>query len=474
MSTSAAERSSASNAAHPLLYASLTPVEADSGLPCINLYKPKAEYTIGRNPQSDFVLDCEYFEWSICNIVWDGRDEVRIVDLCPVNGIWVNRRRLTPGSSRILRDGDTVFFSVCILQRPRDGRSPPIPCYVNNEDHAFTYHQYTDCPPPLSTDNQGIWTRLDRLEQSCRRIDDEIARLRREKEGKMMERQTIASVETLPECPPFVRSIYADDLQRTWDAWDDIRKGEDPSIILPDDFRELCRPSTDDVAYDSYWRDMHQTVTRYHEIPPPLDWEAPMGSFTEVYHRPGWPDWNNPDLQRRELGLPPLEDPPIVRPRGVMYSLNCLWCPDEDVLAEKVTQLLPTLRPDDERLPPLKHETSSGPENVADTVTPLKEPPIASTNLRGDKRKREDDDVGEDEDRASLAPSTPHLPVAEGDRSPDTSTPSTKRKKTNASPSPHSHTDVPIASLSESAATYLTRLVPVRLREKHDATLHVS
>lgn len=90
-----------------------------------------------------------------------------------------------------------------------------------------------------------------------------------------------------------MRSIYTQALQKTWDDWDDIRKRKlkDHGIILPEDFRELCRPSTDDTLCDSEWRRDHQTAARFHEIPPPLDWGAPMGGFTEVYHRPGWPDW---------------------------------------------------------------------------------------------------------------------------------------------------------------------------------------
>ena len=91
---------------HPLLYASLTSVNSHCDVPHMKLYKPKTKYSIGRNPQSDIVLDSELFggpllacnlaltdqsrkEWSFCELVWDGRDEIRIQDLHSVNGVWV-------------------------------------------------------------------------------------------------------------------------------------------------------------------------------------------------------------------------------------------------------------------------------------------------------------------------------------------------------------------------------------------------
>lgn len=104
----------------------------------------------------------------------------------------VNRRRLAPGSSQILRDGDTVFFSLCMLKKPKDGRNPPPLRYENNEDYTFTYHQYTSRPPPLSLDDQGMWTGLNTLEQSCWRIDDEIDRLKREKEALVKKHKSLS------------------------------------------------------------------------------------------------------------------------------------------------------------------------------------------------------------------------------------------------------------------------------------------
>ena len=57
---------------------------------------------------------------------------------------------------------------------------------------------------------------------------------------------------------------------------------------------------------------------------------------TRIYARPyalstdGFSDLSAAQ-QRQMLGLPPLENPPVVRPRKVLYSLHCHVCPDEDV-----------------------------------------------------------------------------------------------------------------------------------------------
>ncbi|VDB82619.1 unnamed protein product [Peniophora sp. CBMAI 1063] len=209
--------------------------------------------------------------------------------------------------------------------------------------------------------------------------------------------------------------------------------------------------------------------------------------MTTAFHRPGWPDWNNPDLvweerqvldlsrpltippsiiywsvqynlpvyahprfdpestriyarpyassldgfsdysaaeQRRKLGLPPLDNPPIIRPQKILYSLECETCPDEDVLARRVAMLLPTLRPDDERLP------EPPPEGPAKVTGP---PP----RLSGFKLKRTFE--SDSEDSESDVPQSPRSasrrsPPFENKR-PDNKTGSTpKRRKTSPSP----------------------------------------
>ncbi|KZV66529.1 hypothetical protein PENSPDRAFT_85681 [Peniophora sp. CONT] len=193
----------ATEGAHPLLYASLVPISPLTKVPRIDLYKPKALYSVGRNPRSDIPLVSQCIDWSLCTLQWDGRDEVRIVDLFSANGIWINRRRLTPGGSRVLQDGDTVFFSLCRLRdAPRHGENPPRLRYEVGENYAYTYHQYTDRSPPLSSIDQSAWTRLNELESSHRRIEEELEKLRREREDVLKERQSLRSA-----CTPVVRAF---------------------------------------------------------------------------------------------------------------------------------------------------------------------------------------------------------------------------------------------------------------------------
>ncbi|KZV66532.1 hypothetical protein PENSPDRAFT_654847 [Peniophora sp. CONT] len=496
-----------SGSAHPLLYAALTPINCAREIPHIELYKPKTKYSLGRNPQSDIVLDSPLFEWSFCNLLWDGRDEVRIEDLSTVNGIWINRRRLAPGESRILREGDLVFLSICELATPEDGETPPPTYYDKGDDHAYIYHQYTDRPPPLPPLHQSIWVRLDRLGRARRRIEDELARLEREREAVMSEEHII--FESLPEPPTFVRSAAADSLQETLDKWEGIRKQEPFWMKLPEDFRELCRPDTDPLPYAARWRDTYSTCTRVRH--PPLPWGPPVGGWTQVYHRSGWPDWNNPDLvwggvlpldqsrpltippsiiywsakyklpvyahprfdqestrvyarpyaqshdgftdysaalQRRDLELPPMEDPPIIRPRCILASLGYNWCPNEDVLAEKVASLLPTLRPDDDDLLP---DPSTGPALSPKTKT-LSVPPVISVDSQvvtvdaiGHKRKREaeDEDEAAGSDTSRSSPLRPSL-AAGGNTFDEGLASSPKRRKISAPSLPLEESSTPL------------------------------
>ncbi|KZV66527.1 hypothetical protein PENSPDRAFT_85617 [Peniophora sp. CONT] len=279
--------------AHPLLYASFIPFSPSRRVSRIDMYRPKTEYTLGRSPESDIVLPSQYFEWSYCTLKWNGRDEVHIVDLFSVNGIWVNRRRLPPGEPYLLRDGDMVFFAMCGLAKSKESDDGPPPLrYEIGNDFAYTYHQYTDRSPPLEPNQQKLWTRLDGLERGCRRIEDEIEHLKRERDVMLQEKQSI--LKELPEPPPPERPALADELKEVWAEWDNIRKQQHVSINLPEDFRELFRPNTDDLPYYPRWRSKFQTLNR--ERPPPLPWGTILGGWTRCYHHTGWPDWNNPDI----------------------------------------------------------------------------------------------------------------------------------------------------------------------------------
>ena len=101
--------------------------------------------------------------------------------------------------------------------------------------------------------------------------------------------QRVFSIDELPRPPPFALSAQANHLLRTWDTWDDIRKNQTFSVVLPEDFRELFRPNTDDVAYDSLWRERFQTFK--YELPPPLVSGTLLSELVDVSHCTGWPDW---------------------------------------------------------------------------------------------------------------------------------------------------------------------------------------
>lgn len=205
-----------------------------------------------------------------------------------------------------------------------------------------------------------------------------------------------------------------------------------------------------------YWSAKHKLPVYVH---PRFDPDS-----TRVYARPyakstdGFSDYSAAE-QRQELGLPPLEDPTLVRPRDIMYSLDCLWCPDEAVLAERVAALLPTLRPDDEELPPPEpqspqseesspepdgsHELRVTPARVIDAVQPQELAVV--TDLRSDKRKRGDRDDREDAAMASRSSTSRRSSPIENNNS------SAKRRKLDSSLSPHRHKITPIDTPSDDA-----------------------
>ena len=182
-------------------------------------------------------------------------------------------------------------------------------------------------------------------------------------------------------------------------------------IVILDQSRPLTIPPS-----MIYWSAVHKLPVYAH---PRFDPDS-----TRVYARAharsndGFSDFSAAEV-RRELGLPPLESPPIVRPRKILYGLGRQWCPDEDVLAEKVAELLPTLRPDDEMLPPLVSEEPLELVATADTSPPLEAHSHPVVHLRNGKRKREDgnpSEEGENELRAtgrlpSIELSYPHTVI---------------------------------------------------------------
>ena len=81
-----------------------------------------------------------------------------------------------------------MFFAICELQKPgHNGRS----CSKTGDDFAYCFSQFTTNPPPLSPVQQASWTRLDAVERSLWRIEDERGRLKREKDSLSREKQSM-------------------------------------------------------------------------------------------------------------------------------------------------------------------------------------------------------------------------------------------------------------------------------------------
>lgn len=179
---------------------------------------------------------------------------------------------------------------------------------------------------------------------------------------------------------------------------------------------------------------------------------------TRIYARPyassteGFSDYSAA-AQRQRLKLLPLKEPPIIRPKAVLNSLDCQWCPDEDEVADRVATLLPTLRPDDDLLP---EPSPSDSRESSPGLLPFLVIEKKYAHLLGapEGRKRErgvDDEDGEDDDCASLASSPRHTLIAADKRFHEAFAPSTKRRRISASPSPHPHTKAPGAPLPRGA-----------------------
>lgn len=188
-----------------------------------------------------------------------------------------------------------------------------------------------------------------------------------------------------------------------------------------------------------YWSAKHKLPVYAH---PRFDPDS-----TRTYARPyaqssdGFSDYSAA-LQRRDLKLPTLDDPPIVRPRDVLFSLGCQWCPDEDVLAEKVASLLPTLRPDDMRLPdPVpEREASPEPRTFDEVAAMFKDSPYFHYYPDADSTKRKRDGEEDAVESDTLASVTLHpSPTAAGAASRDGLPSSPKRRKVTVPTSPPPH-----------------------------------
>lgn len=84
-----------------------------------------------------------------------------------------------------------MFLTMCLIGKPTEEEDIESTLYVPGNDHAYTYHQYTNRPPPLLPPQRDIWDRLDGLRCTRQRIDDELEKLRRERDVVVSEEQTM-------------------------------------------------------------------------------------------------------------------------------------------------------------------------------------------------------------------------------------------------------------------------------------------
>lgn len=93
-----------------------------------------------------------------------------------LTSLQVNNRRLTPGESCILRDGDSVRFGLCVLSHFKTHQ--PLSGYVQGKAFSYTFHLFVArSPPGLSASDESLRTQFKNVEAA---IIEERARLGQE------------------------------------------------------------------------------------------------------------------------------------------------------------------------------------------------------------------------------------------------------------------------------------------------------
>ncbi|KAI0646004.1 kinase-like domain-containing protein [Trametes meyenii] len=114
-------------------------------LPRHNLYKSQKRYRVGRNPDRsviDIVLPGLTVSKNHCLIEWDGDEgpnaAVKVVDSGESrNGTFINGKKINPGQSVLLRDGNEIAF----------GSTKPQPAEGGVHDYRFMYRHMAYNPP---------------------------------------------------------------------------------------------------------------------------------------------------------------------------------------------------------------------------------------------------------------------------------------------------------------------------------------
>ncbi|KZV61689.1 hypothetical protein PENSPDRAFT_285557 [Peniophora sp. CONT] len=330
---------------HPLIYASLVPSRSPHRLRRIDLHKPQTKYTVGRGPLNDFVLDEDrsgQIDWTHCTLLADEEGNVRIVDNFTTNGIWVDFRRLAPGESCILQDGDSIRFGLCALSwcHPRQYMTN---AHVQGLNHAYVFHSFaTRDPPGLSVADLELRSQLRELERSKTSIIQE--RLRLDRELQSNEEQIRHITQSMRDIPPTkeadtlwaAQSLYdlrSQPLRSTYPHFFplDVRDFRPQPWLLPD-----IEPEDDSSSLYAMCRSFGALPN---QRPPPLEKNYRISEFTRALHHEDAPDWSHPEViwgELQSLNLStPLNVPPSIIFWSIVHHLPVYMHPDYRVMSRQ-------------------------------------------------------------------------------------------------------------------------------------------
>ncbi|KZV63455.1 hypothetical protein PENSPDRAFT_691631 [Peniophora sp. CONT] len=310
---------------HPLIYASLEPCYLPS-YDRMDLHKPKARYTIGRGPLNDFVLDdpqSGQIDWTHCTLLLSDDGDVCIEDNHTTNGIWVANRRLAPGESCVLGDGDSVRFGECVLApcRQHDIRFG----YVRGRGHSYTFRSYISRPPPgMPASDLRLREQLENAERRTAGIKVERARLEEELKGVAQESERI--IQSMPPVPPTKAANIEKLTQSRYEFLARFLRDDYPDFFPKDvrDFRPqpwlapVVGPDNPTLLHE-----MHRSFGAIaNEQPPPLEKDSRIYHFTRAMHDKDAPDWNHPEVIWGELQALNLSTPLNIPPSIIFWSIE--------------------------------------------------------------------------------------------------------------------------------------------------------
>ncbi|VDB94811.1 unnamed protein product [Peniophora sp. CBMAI 1063] len=313
---------------HPLIYASLEPAHSPHRLRRIDLHRPRTKYTVGRGPLNDFVLGEEYsgqIDWTHCTLLSDEQGDVRIVDNFTTNGIWVDLRRLAPGESCILRDGDSVRFGLCALTHCNPSNYMT-KSYARGTNHCYTFHSFvTKDPPGLSPSDFELRKQTRELESSKLSVLQERLRLDRQLQNIEEEQRRITL--SMREVPPTKDPDTVKNAQSRYDMYAMGIRRHYPDFFPPDvrDFRpQPWLPpdvSSEDEENGALFNMYRSFGAPPNKRPPPLENNYRVFEFTRVIHHDDAPDWSHPDIVWGELQCLNLSKPLNVPPSIIFWSI---------------------------------------------------------------------------------------------------------------------------------------------------------